>query len=167
MFSLCCSQTLLCIPVLVHVCFLVEGGAWEGGEGGRGGREGGRKGREGRKGRRRGGKERNHFLLSFDSLETLVGEPFFVSLVETLEVLQCHRTLLRATTLLQSLITHLKGGGEGMEETIKYFSILSSFLSAFLSFYPSPHSPHCHLFLRLLPSLPSSLPLPSLSHLLP
>ena len=27
MFFLCCSQTLLCIPVLVQVCSLVEGGA--------------------------------------------------------------------------------------------------------------------------------------------
>ena len=31
MFFLCCFQTLLCIPVLVQVCSLVEGGAWEGG----------------------------------------------------------------------------------------------------------------------------------------
>ena len=37
MFSLCCSQTLLCTPVSVPVCSLVEGGAWEGG------REGGEK----------------------------------------------------------------------------------------------------------------------------
>ena len=31
MFSLCRSQTLLCTPVSVLVCSLVEGGAWEGG----------------------------------------------------------------------------------------------------------------------------------------
>ena len=34
MFSLCHSQTLLCTPVSVPVCSLVEGGAWEGGRGG-------------------------------------------------------------------------------------------------------------------------------------
>ena len=72
MFSLCCSQTLLCTPVSVQVCSPVEGGPWEG----RRERGGGYKEVKG-----------SHFVLSFDSLETLVGQPFLMSVMKRLEVL--------------------------------------------------------------------------------
>ena len=88
-----------------------------------------------------------------------------MSLMETLEVLQCHCALLRTTTLLQPLITHLRGGEEEMDETIKYFcreGPISNFLFFSLSF-PLPSI----LLPALLHSLPSTL-LPTLpSTLLP
>ena len=99
MFSLCCSQTLLCTPVSVQVCSPVEGELWEGGQ----------EEKERRKGEEVKG---SHFVLLFDLLEALVGQPFLMSVMKTLEVLQCHCALLWATTLLQPLVTHLRGNRE-------------------------------------------------------
>ena len=137
MFSLCCSQTLLCTPASVQVCSPVEGEPWKGGQ-----KEGG------------GYKEvkGSHFVLSFDSLEALVGQPFLMSVMKMLEVLQCHCTLLWSTTLLQPFVTHLRGnrergsGGEGVDLYIVGQSLKHPTSSSLLSFpfrtlppsYPTP-----------------------------
>ena len=93
-----------------------------------------------------------------------------MSLVETLEVVPCHCALLRATTLLQPLITHL-GERRGREGT-EVLQQVRSFLPAPLLL--PPRSPLPSSFLPaplLLPPRsppPSSLlpfPLPSLTHL--
>ena len=106
------------------------------------------------------------FVLSFDSLEALVGQPFLMSVMKTLEVLQCHCALLWATTLLQPLITHLRENREwhiAVKVSTSNFSLTPSLhppslLPHFVS--PSPFSLPTMLLPKMLPFPLCTVPFP-------